>query len=553
MRLKSVSMLMIVIMIALSGLTVTQAQQNLLNDPGFEVPGDFKVILQEQGDDGVFGVPQAWDGWINTTRSQPWQNKVPNGFPHTGIFKTPAESTRSLHISRGYASFTIGVYQRVTVPDKTNLTASAWAFMERAAADVTGAQWRVGIDVAGGNNPNSPTIVWSPFGTRVNGWEQLSVSATSSGTTVTFWLYATQASPSEPNGIYFDSAVLTTGGAGGAPSVNPTNPSITNTPVIPTPAFAPFVAAQPTQSDGSIVHTVVAGDTLDAIAVAYGTTRDELIAINDLPSARFLMVGQKIIIRPARPSSSGSSAADEPTATPEGTEASSTSATRASGATNPTATVVTEETEAVTQEATESTPEATIEPTATPTPEPSATATTPPPAPVTEVARANTGVTAVCVWMFDDANQNRIQEEGEAYLQGGSIVINAGDQVVETYATTGQNEPFCFEEFATGNYTVLADAPEGYGLTTASQLSLRVQSGTRTNARFGAAQGVEQAAPPPVDLNAQPEEPAVVDETQPGAADQTQQLLQIGGLVLFGLAAVVLVGGIGLAFMLRRR
>lgn len=551
MRIKSLWILLTVLMAF--GVSITHAQQNLLIDGGFETPGDFKVILQEPGDDGVFGVPQAWGGWITTTpRNEAWQNKVPNGFPHTGVIKTPAESTRSLHISRGFASFTVGVYQQVTVADKTNLTASAWGFMERANNALTGAQWRVGIDVAGGTTPFSPTMVWSNTGTKANAWEQLSVSATSQGTRVTFWLYATQSSPSEPNGVYFDTAVLTTGGAGGTPSGgNATNPAITNTPVIPTPAFAPFVAAQPTQSDGSIVHTVVAGDTLDAIAVAYGTTRDELLKINNLPSARFLQIGQKIIIRPARPGSSGSSAAETPAST---TTASGTASTAVAAAGTTTATLAASPTLGATVEAAAetTTPEPTLEPSVTPTPEPSATPTTPPPAPVTEVAQANTGVTAVCVWMFNDANQNRIQEDGEAYLQGGSIVINAGDQVVETYATTGQDEPFCFEEFAAGNYTVAASAPEGYGLTTASQLSLRVQAGARINAKFGAAEGVAQVAPPPVALNNTPEPQSVVDQT-PETTDPTQQLLQIGGLVLFGLAGLVLVGGVVLAFVLRGR
>lgn len=552
MRTKSVWTLLMVLMVMSLGVSITHAQQNLLADGGFETPGDFKVILKEPGDDGVFGVPQAWGGWITTTpRNETWQNKVPNGFPHTGVIKTPAESTRSLHISRGFASFTIGVYQQITVADKTNLTGSAWGFMERAANATTGAQWRVGIDVAGGTNPFASTIVWSNTGTKANGWEQLSVSATSQGTLVTFWLYATQSSPSEPNGVYFDTAVLTTGGAGGTPSGNATNPAITNTPVIPTPAFAPFVAAQPTQSDGSIVHTVVAGDTLDAIAVAYGTTRDEIIKINELPSARFLQIGQKIIIRPARPASSGGSAAETPELT---TTASGTASTAVTTSGTATATLEASPTVEATVDSNAETvtPEPTQEPSATPTPEPSATPTTPPPAPVTEVAQANTGVTAVCVWMFNDANQNRIQEDGESYLQGGSIVINAGDQVVETYATTGQDEPFCFEEFTAGNYTVAASAPEGYGLTTASQLSLRVQAGARINAKFGAAEGVAQVAPPPVALNNTPEPQTAVDQT-PDAADSTQQLLQIGGLVLFGLAGLVLVGGVVLAFVLRGR
>lgn len=553
----------VVVVLGLLSVNVAFAQSNLLSDPGFEVPGDFKVIMTEQGDDGVFGVPQSWSGWISTSRSQEWQNKVPNGFPHTGIFKTPADSTRSLHISRGFATFTIAVYQRVNVPENANVTGSAWAFMERASSATTGAQWRVGVDVTGGSNPNAASVVWSPWSFRVNGWDQLTVSATAQGTAVTFFLYATQSSPSDPNGIYFDSAVLTTGGAGGAPNVNPENPAITNTPTIPTPAFAAFVAPQGEQPDGSIVHTVVSGDTLDAIAVAYGTTRDALLELNNLPSARFIQVGQKILIRPPQPSSAGSgSSSSQTTGTPAQSALATAAATSAnsSGATNTPASVAAQATNTPAAQATEAqqataedqaAAEPTNAPTETPAP-PTNTPTEPPPAPVTEVAQARVGVTGVCVWMFNDANQNRIQEEAESLLAGGTIVINQADQVIHTYTTDGAAEPFCFDDVAPGNYVVSATAPNGYGLTTSAQLSLRVVAGTTTDAKFGAGEGVAIAAPPPVDLN-QPAGGAAVQDQAVEPGDTTSQLLQISGLIVFGLAALVLVGGIGLALIMRNR
>jgi hypothetical protein len=557
----------VVVVLGLLSFNMAFAQSNLLSDPGFEVPGDFKVIMQEQGDDGVFGVPQAWSGWISTSRTLEWQNKVPNGFPHTGIFKTPADSTRSLHISRGFSTFTVAVYQRVAVPENANLTGSAWGFMERAADATTGAQWRVGIDVLGGNNPNAASVVWSPWSFRVNGWDQLTVSATAQGTAVSFFLYTTQSSPSDPNGIYFDSAVLTTGGAGGAPNVNPDNPAITNTPSIPTPAFAAFVAPQGEQSDGSIVHTVVSGDTLDAIAVAYGTTRDALLELNDLPSARFLQVGQKILIRPPQSSSaSGSNSSSSASGTPstgtpatraatESGAAASTSvtgaATQAPGAAvQATSTSPAEPTADITGAPEDVEAEPTTAPSETPAP-PTSTPTAPPPAPVTEVAQSRVGVTGVCVWMFNDGNQNRIQEETESLLGGGGIAINQGTQAIKTYTTVGAAEPFCYDDILPGNYVVSATAPDGFGLTTSAQLSLRVVSGTTTDAKFGAAEGVTVAGPPPVDLNQPPGGAAVEDQAV--EPDTTSQLLQISGLIVFGLAALVLVGGVGVALIMRNR
>src|SRR5690606_6611045 len=55
---------------------------------------------------------------------------------------------------------------------------------------------------------------------------------------------------------------------------------------------------QGVREDGSIVHIVVEGDTLDAIAVAYRTTRDEILRLNDMTSRNFLQLGQEIIVRP---------------------------------------------------------------------------------------------------------------------------------------------------------------------------------------------------------------------------------------------------------------
>jgi hypothetical protein len=101
-----------------------------------------------------------------------------------------------------------------------------------------------------------------------------------------------------------------------------------------------------------------------------------------------------------------------------------------------------------------------------------------------------------------------------------------------------------------GDYVAAATAPDGYGLTTAAQLSLRVQAGVTTNARFGAAQGVEVAAAPPPEAEAVGEGTIIEAVAEP---DPTAQLLQISGLIVFALAALVMVSGIGAALLLRRR
>lgn len=522
-------LIVIAVLLGSIGVLPALAQDNLLVDGGFEARGNFKRVAD--GDGASFDVPQAWEGWVTTSpRTQPWMNFIPTGFPHTGIFKTPAESTQSLHIARGGATFTAAVYQTVTVPENANVIGSAWGYMERRAGNadsVPGAQFRIGIDPTGGNNPLSPSIIWSPTVNRADEWVQATVEATAQGTRVTLFLYATQTQPSDPNGIYWDSARLSVGGGGGTAPGNTPVPGATAVPVVPTPAFANFVSPQPAAPDGSITHTVQPGDTLDAIAVAYGVTRDQILQLNNLASPRFLQVGQQLVIRRATaPAATATPATSDPTAVAGApTQDSAPSA------------AATEETEPA-------------EPEPTNTPEPTSTPTEAPPAPVTQVAAVRTNVTALCVWMFEDSNQNRIQESNESLLAGGNIVVNRGAEVVQTYQTDGESEPYCFEDIATGNYTVVASPPAGYGLTTSAQLAVRVQSGATVDVRFGAAQGVQAVAPPPVDLREPATDQPVVDAA---ADDPVTELLQISGLIVFGLAGLVLLGGVSLALILRSR
>ena len=52
-------------------------------------------------------------------------------------------------------------------------------------------------------------------------------------------------------------------------------------------------------ADGSIVHEVQPGQALWSIAIAYGVKIADLIALNKLPAAPVLSIGQKIIVQPA--------------------------------------------------------------------------------------------------------------------------------------------------------------------------------------------------------------------------------------------------------------
>jgi LysM repeat protein len=509
-----------------------QAQTNLLQDPSFETTETYKRVVTDPIDNTTnFDVPPAWSGWaiVNTPGDPNWKNRVPTGFPHTGLFKI--HEARSLHIARGFATFTTAVYQSVTVPDKANVRGSARGFMERGkqGEPTPGGQFKVGIDPNGGSNPLDPAVVWSNTATNDDGWVQLSVDATAAGTRVTLFLYATQSDPADPNGIYWDDASLTVGGQGGSSGT-----AVPTSPPVPTPPpFASFVVPQAPQPDGSIVHIVGPDEVFNAILVAYGVSQAEVLQLNNLSAPpRILQIGQKLVIRPAAPG--GSSSADIAEQQEEDT---------ALGTEEANAEVV--ETDEV-QETEETT--ATEDSAPTDIPATRVIPTDPPPAPVTQVAQNTSNVSGVCVSMFDDANKNRIREQSEALLGEGVITLISGGETVETYTTDGASEPFCLPDLAAGIYTASAQPPEGYGLTTSPQLSLRVQAGIAVNASFGAAQGVEAAVIPPAE-SGEDSPQTIVEET----ANEQNPVLQNLGLIVFGLAGFVLVVGLGTALVLRRR
>jgi len=519
---------------------------NLLRDPGFENQSTWPVAAAASDNSAVFAVAPDWQGWVTEQpRTQDWQNRIPNGYPFSenGAGYTHS-GNRSQEISRGSATFTAAVYQSVAVTPNSNVTGSAWVRMNLNLNANPGAQARVGIDPNGGSNPFDSDIVWSTWAVNSLYWTQLTVSATVVGPNATIFLYATQAFPADPNGMYWDDASLTGGGAGGAvtPGTGTAGtPGATAAPTVPPPpAQASFVVPQPPQADGSVVHTVQSGDTINAISVAYGVAVPDILTLNNLANARIIQIGQRLIIRPAGEGGEEEGGEDNGTAAPIRTRSSAnTSEATASGQTagqNPTAEPQEEE------------------PTAEePAPQPTRT-----PAPPAPVAQADTDqqidpasvVSSVCVTLFEDTNMNRIQDQEEIPLSGGEITLNKGAETVETHEPSGEPDPFCFSDLEAGDYVAAASAPENYGLTSPDQIRLRVQPGTTLNVVFGAAEGVEAAAPPPADAGQLVEEVATPAETE---TDSTNQLLQISGLIVFGLAGVTLIGGAAAVFLMRRR
>jgi hypothetical protein len=260
--------------------------------------------------------------------------------------------------------------------------------------------------------------------------------------------------------------------------------------------------AQETAPDGSLIHTVAPGETFDAIAINYDLTRNELLALNpDVTNPGLIQIGQRLVVR--------------------------------AGETTPTPTPV------------------------PPTPGPSPVELAAP-APIRSAETGDVlppvdpvvGAANICVSLFDDRNENRIRESDEALLAGGQIRLSG--ETTATFTPDGETDPHCFEGLSAGVYTVVADAPENYGLTTPRQLHVEAVPGVSVQIAFGAVRG---AVPPVRVVNASNNNNNIVNDVVVTEAPSrpANPLLDNLGLIAIGLAGVVLVGGLGVSLLLRRR
>lgn len=538
----------LVAVLMLGSLSASAQSSELLTNPGLE-EGSFGPYTTRRGGDFPIYLPNGWNVWLAGPTGE-FLNRSDRTTinPHPGPGPSPREGTRAVNIDCGFVTCTAAIYQQAAVQPDTNIQASAWAQVKAcnlapdqtscASAVESGAQTRIGIDPNGGSDPNDSDIVWSGWVQPHDQWLQMTVSATTSGASATVFLYSTQGSTAQLNRTYWDQVSVTGGGAGGAAAA-------ATTPVPTAPPEAPFVVAQNERPDGSIVHTVQEGDTLDSIAVAYGLTRQDLLELNNINDPRIIQIGQEILVRSPLPTSGASFTETLPESTAEAGAASTTDPQAEEGGSGAPASLPT------------------IQPTTqvsadVPTPPLFEAAQQSPAAPVVAVGQANalpanefTSLEAsVCVLLFDDVNQNRIQEQGELLLAGGTINLNSEADLTGTVETDGVSEPQCFNSLAAGPYILTASAPTGYGFTSPEQLKLDVEPGSKLEIAFGAAQGVAPVAPLPAEAGGIPSETRAQETDTRSTLDQ---LFDISGLLVFGLAGIVLVVGMGMTVLLRRR
>jgi len=323
--------------IPIAGRSIAAAYQgqNLLQNPGFEEP--FLTV----GADPALHVASGWQPWHLPT--PPGESSAINARPE--YKPAPPNRVRSGGAAQEYNTFfathTAGVYQRVPVTPGTDLRFSVfmyiWSSETFANPDVSDEPntviVNVGIDPSGGTDPTSPNILWSDDAEFYDEYRELSVTATSEGTAVTVFVRSAPKGFVGVNNIYLDDAALVPLGTAPLPqdTLEPTaiptrdvfvptqEGTITPVPttLVPPPTFTPNVPTRipptvtpsptvppvptatpdlPDEFTGSILYTVVAGDTVWEIARRFGSAMNAIIEVNDLPGSGLIVVGQVLVI-----------------------------------------------------------------------------------------------------------------------------------------------------------------------------------------------------------------------------------------------------------------
>lgn len=188
----------------------TQAPPGSLRNPGFEDGFAQTAWIRY----GVFD--SSGNSGIQTG---PWFNILPHG----GAYFAGSASS--------YGTKNGGFYQRVTGFEAgKSVTFTAWVCTyNKGSADPARTNNRIGIDPAGGTDPAAAGIVWSPRVATQYAWQQVSVEATATGTSITFLLEAQQLSAVEWNLNAFDDCAVTQAGVANSLPVIVSNAISANT------------------------------------------------------------------------------------------------------------------------------------------------------------------------------------------------------------------------------------------------------------------------------------------------------------------------------------
>lgn len=519
----------------------TQPQSGeLLFNPGFDDP------FVQEGSANLF-VANSWQAWYvvpdgvtyptkcagDDANCKPYQIPVYHpSQPQNAKVPPRALSGNSQQWGASYAVYIAGVYQQVSnIAPGTQLRFSAYTQGfncddDRGCFGPSGQygysyepgnmQMRVGIDPTGGTNAFASTVVWSSFVNPLDAFVQQQVEAVAQSDKVTVFVWSSPTFPEKHTEVYVDSASLVATGQGAVPTGAPTQTA-------PATQAAGTPAPTSTISPDAKTYTVVAGDTLSAIAQRYNLTLDQLLALNPtLTRDSVINVGQVVNVAgtPPTPGAATKPAATVtivPTATPQ------PSPTIAPTMTSTPVTVAT------------ATPASTTPVTATTSVTPTATAPT--------STTANVAMSSgLCLQAFDDLNNNLTRDSAETLVAG--IVFNVKSVDGKTsvdYTTDGKQEPHCFTTLPDGRYAINTQLPADRVATTDSAWQMSLLTGTNVNIVLGTRLDVTPAA---VEPTLEPTSIPATPAPTPTRSNNAAPLALLGGGVLILFAGVALLLGL---------
>ena len=223
-----VAVLLLIVAGTITGLALTsqaEGSYNLLVNPGFEDGYSYRPdpYTPWEGPKGELEVANGWELWYDN-RDQCREGlccynyrpeyKLEDGYVHTDPLRVRSGQYAQKMFTL-FSTHTAGLYQRVAVPEESQLEFSIWVVVWSSSEDdphhstLNGRYWlSVGIDPYGGTDAFSEQIVWSDEIEHYDEHAQLSVATEAQADHVTVFTKAAPVWCVKHNDSYWDDARL---------------------------------------------------------------------------------------------------------------------------------------------------------------------------------------------------------------------------------------------------------------------------------------------------------------------------------------------------------